>query len=747
MNKAALWLGAAGVAASFAVARPASAAEMFADVPTDHWAYQAVNNLQERGIVIGYPDGTFGGKRAMTRYEFAVAVDRLIDWVNRSISDAIAGIKIPEPTNPPPPGLSEEDVNRMIDEKIRNLPTKEDIDAIRRLTEEFRDELSALGTNVEGLRHDLDALKARVGAIEDRINKWHFSGEANLILRGERGQKATIGGVDARRAPIDLDSRVDNNFTSNILQDVKTLYSLDFGITGNISSGVTANALLNFGNYLSWADANRQNPGVSSAAAVAGYSRDISQIEPVPSAATGPIAPALGSALLGSGTQTQGNSGSLAGNTSFSELTPVKLYLNSPVRDLWFLKDIDATVGKFGVQFTPYTLRKVDPDSYTNVTLTDNGEIVTTGAMGRASIGGLHLQGYAGTHYVGRPFDSSINTGDAVFTSWGGPTVLSAMTYGAYPWDQSGGVHGTYQLGRFALGGTYISAGITPTPQTGNPALPPFSDLNTYANRPNPNNGGRRLFPRRAEVYGGDVSFPLFGKLGFAGEFASSDVLAGTKVGDRESVLPSSLNNAYDAKLNWGSGRFSLSGGYKQVDPFFGTPGSWGNIGRWKNPTNIKGWNASAGYNFGNFTLKGRWEDYNSVRVDTNSARTGFAGATAPVNFLPALTDAFENDIKHYSVGIAFNLNSSNAIDLGWEQARIQPFDTKGAGFLGQGGLSGETKETYWNIGLGHTFNNNTLIKVMYQIVDYKDNGAGLYTVPGGNYKGGIGVTQLSVRF
>jgi hypothetical protein len=764
MNKAALWLGAAGVAASFAVARPASAAEMFADVPTDHWAYQAVNNLQERGIVIGYPDGTFGGKRAMTRYEFAVAVDRLIDWVNRSISDAIAGIPKPPEVTQNPPGLSEDDVNRLIDEKIRNLPTKDDLDTIRRLTEEFRDELAALGTNVEGLRHDLDALKARVGAIEDRLNKWHFSGEANLIGRGERGQKTHITGIDppgtsARRSAIDLDSRVDNNFTSNILQDVKTLYSLDFGITGNISSGVTANALLNFGNYLAWANANRQNPGVNydPLTSVDGKAADASTVDPVPfgqAQGVGPIAPQPFGTLLGGGTQTQGNLGSLPTNTSFSEFTPVKLYLNSPVRDLWFLKDIDATVGKFGVQFTPYTLRKVDPDSYTSVTLTDNGEIVTTGAMGRASIGGLHLQGYAGTHYVGRAQDSSINTGDAVFTSWGGPTVLSAVTYGAYPWDQSGGVRGTYQLGRFNLGGTYISAGITPLGGA-SPAVP-FSDITSWAGRPNSNNPGSSLFPRRAEVYGGDINFPLFGKLGFAGEFASSDVLAGTKVGDRESVFPSSLNNAYDAKLNWGTGRLSVSGGYKQVDPYFGTPGSWGNIGRWKNPTNIQGWNASAGYNFGSFSLKGKWEDYNSVRVDLNSARAGFAipaGVTGNANPYPSISDYpslssdLENDIKHYSVGVSFNLNPTNAIDLGWEQARIQPFDTKNGGYLGQGGLSGETKETYWNIGLGHTFNNNTLIKVMYQIVDYKDNGAGLYTVPGGSYKGGIGVTQLSVRF
>ena len=55
----------------------------FADVPADHWAYTAVNTLQKAGIVIGYPDGTYGGRRAMTRYEFAVAIARLLPQINK----------------------------------------------------------------------------------------------------------------------------------------------------------------------------------------------------------------------------------------------------------------------------------------------------------------------------------------------------------------------------------------------------------------------------------------------------------------------------------------------------------------------------------------------------------------------------------------------------------------------------------------------------------------------------------------
>ena len=48
-------------------------------VPFDHWAYNAVDQLVQKGIIIGYPDGTFKGDRAMTRYEFAMAISRLLD--------------------------------------------------------------------------------------------------------------------------------------------------------------------------------------------------------------------------------------------------------------------------------------------------------------------------------------------------------------------------------------------------------------------------------------------------------------------------------------------------------------------------------------------------------------------------------------------------------------------------------------------------------------------------------------------
>src|SRR5437588_5283678 len=93
-----------GVAAALCLGRPALAQGVFADVPQGHWAYDAVNELAAHGIFTGYPDQTFGGKRALTRYEFAVAIQRMLQDVQHRIDTAVSGIPRPGVTPPPTEG-------------------------------------------------------------------------------------------------------------------------------------------------------------------------------------------------------------------------------------------------------------------------------------------------------------------------------------------------------------------------------------------------------------------------------------------------------------------------------------------------------------------------------------------------------------------------------------------------------------------------------------------------------------------
>jgi len=75
----------------WAMAVPAIAASPFGDVDPDHWAYDSVTRLAAAGLIIGYPDGTFGGQRSFTRYEMAMVFARVLDRLEIWIDDQFAG--------------------------------------------------------------------------------------------------------------------------------------------------------------------------------------------------------------------------------------------------------------------------------------------------------------------------------------------------------------------------------------------------------------------------------------------------------------------------------------------------------------------------------------------------------------------------------------------------------------------------------------------------------------------------------
>src|SRR5579864_2123744 len=129
----------------FALVSPAFA-QPFADTPTNHWAYDAIAELAAKGLIEGYPDGTFKGDRAMTRYEMAMVVARLLA--------RIESIQIPAPA--PAPQV-----------------TKADLEALQRLINEFRAELAALGVRVTAIEEELNAIKARLDNVKI-TGRWRF---------------------------------------------------------------------------------------------------------------------------------------------------------------------------------------------------------------------------------------------------------------------------------------------------------------------------------------------------------------------------------------------------------------------------------------------------------------------------------------------------------------------------------------------------------------------------------------------
>lgn len=314
----------------------------FEDVPWDHWAYDAVASLAEKGIIVGYPDGTFKGNRPLTRYEFACAlrnaIERLeaemsapadVESLKRAIEDLKARVEALEKQ-----GAPADLANRVaaLEQKLATAATKEelaavrnevaalrqqvagisvtpeDIQTLRRLVNEFRDELATLGVDVDEMRADLDALAQRLSALEEQVGKLTVSGVATYIARAEKPK-------DPANPPIDLNG-VALNPNEKFLQALFAGYDVDL----NLGLKVNDNTKV----------------------AVAVWGRDWN------------------------------NPQKMVRGADTSDI--YKIYLTTAVA-----KNAQLTVGKFPFQLTPYTLKLVDPDVYTYIPKFDEGNYIVSG--------------------------------------------------------------------------------------------------------------------------------------------------------------------------------------------------------------------------------------------------------------------------------------------------------------------------------------------------------------------------------
>ena len=144
--------------------------------PTD-WAFQALQSLVERyGCIVGYPDKTFRGNRALSRFEFAAGLNACLDKIQELIAAATA-----------------------------DFVKKEDLEVVKRLQEEFAAELSALRGRVDGLEVRTATLEKQQFSTTTKLN-----GEVVLgLVSAFAGQNA--GGGDIPRTTI-VGDRVRLNF-------------------------------------------------------------------------------------------------------------------------------------------------------------------------------------------------------------------------------------------------------------------------------------------------------------------------------------------------------------------------------------------------------------------------------------------------------------------------------------------------------------------------------------------------------
>jgi Carbohydrate-selective porin, OprB family/S-layer homology domain len=194
----------------------------FSDVQPTDWAFQALQSLVERyGCIAGYPNGTFRGNRALSRYEFAAGLNACLDRVNELIATATA-----------------------------EMVSKQDLATLQRLQEEFSAELATL-------RGRVDALEARTTELEANqfSTTTKLKGEVLFTVSQAFGDKKADTDTNSNNNP-DLDSnttfgnRVRLTLESSFMGTDKLQTRLNAGnITSN--AGVTGTNMTRLGHDIS----------------------------------------------------------------------------------------------------------------------------------------------------------------------------------------------------------------------------------------------------------------------------------------------------------------------------------------------------------------------------------------------------------------------------------------------------------------------------------------------------------------
>ena len=159
----------------------------FQDVPTNHWAYASLQKLAAAGILEGYPPtGNFIGQRPMTRYEFAVAIARLLERFPGPVDLTTINNRLTElegrPNNPAGPVID-------LSPYATIAQLNDQVSALQR---EFRDELARINGRLDVVDNRLSALENRVTPaprLTVAVGALHQTGVASYIDNNTGGRQ------------------------------------------------------------------------------------------------------------------------------------------------------------------------------------------------------------------------------------------------------------------------------------------------------------------------------------------------------------------------------------------------------------------------------------------------------------------------------------------------------------------------------------------------------------------------------
>ena len=181
------------LAAAMSLTTVAAMANPFSDVPTAHWAYDAIKSLNKTGILQGYPDGTYKGEKVVTRYHLAMVIAKMLAKIEQG-AELGSGV---------------------------GTISRGDLQTLEKLTVEFADELALLGVKVTALEDELQTVKADVSSVKKDVEslkanmtnggleKVSISGD--MLVRHDDALKGVTGESTNAMFRLRFDAKIDEN--------------------------------------------------------------------------------------------------------------------------------------------------------------------------------------------------------------------------------------------------------------------------------------------------------------------------------------------------------------------------------------------------------------------------------------------------------------------------------------------------------------------------------------------------------
>lgn len=173
-------------------------AQGYKDIPPGHWAEEAIRSLTEKGVIIGFPDGTFRGNEAVTRYQAAILLYRLLSAMTAEIQKALAARPEVSPEAVPDPKLLETLVQAIsgLSSTLADLTLRVSaLEAARGQAPSLLD--PELANALAALKGDVASLKNTVQAADHKLVEWQALLEAMAArmdeLRSLLDQRAREG--------------------------------------------------------------------------------------------------------------------------------------------------------------------------------------------------------------------------------------------------------------------------------------------------------------------------------------------------------------------------------------------------------------------------------------------------------------------------------------------------------------------------------------------------------------------------